>query len=87
MLQIRNDFLFELFDLFQKEGFISSNTVRNYKIQCSYDEALRKGENSKQARERLAESYYLSTKAIEQIIYTPERRRKKPEAVLSNKKK
>jgi len=63
------DLIEDLIDVLERHGLINENGIRNFRIRKEFYEMRDNGFSSKEAREQLAEKYFMSLKNIDRIIY------------------
>lgn len=69
------NFILDVLKVCVKHGYLPDNVLRNMEIKFTYDEMRKNGISCKKARENLAETYFISVKNVEAILYNKHKTR------------
>jgi hypothetical protein len=62
-------FVNDVLEVCNKHGLLPVNYIRNIKIKKRYKELIDSGLPGKEARDKLADEFYIGNKCVEYIIY------------------
>jgi hypothetical protein len=72
---IKSGLEFDLMEVFVKHSLLPESQLRNAKIRYEFEQLKETGISVKQAKEELADKYFLGIKSIENIIYINSKRK------------